>query len=200
MIFDHRPISEINDQDLMDLIGNQEENLWIDFKERHYEGYRTDGEKYKREICKDVTAMANAEGGYILIGVGEEDKIAQRFVDIPETERKVESIHNTCHQHIVPRIAKLDVKPHRLRLPDKAYNLIIIHIPFSENRPHGFNSRGTLNFVKRYGDTTKEFQIEEFIPDLLARHQLPSLNDLRGQLDRIESQTTNILKEIGGSK
>ena len=57
MIFDHRPISEIKDQDLMDLIGNQEENLWIDFKEGHYEGYRTDGEKYKREICKDVTAI-----------------------------------------------------------------------------------------------------------------------------------------------
>ena len=56
MIFDNRPISEIKDQDLMDLIGNQEENLWVDFKERHYEGYRTDGEKYKREICKDVTA------------------------------------------------------------------------------------------------------------------------------------------------
>ena len=200
MIFDNKPLSEINDQDLINLIDNQEENLWIDFKEGHYEGYRTDGEKYKREICKDVTAMANAEGGYILIGVGEENKIAQRFVDISDTERKVESIHNTCHQHIVPRIAKLDVKPYKLRLPDKAYNLIIIHIPFSENRPHGFNSRGALNFVKRYGDTTKEFQIEEFIPDLLARHQLPSMDDIRGQLDRIESQTTNILNEIGGSK
>ena len=85
-------------------------------------------------------------------------------------------------------------------MSDEDINLIIIHIPFSENRPHGFNSRGTLNFVKRYGDTTKEFQIEEFIPDLLARHQLPSMNDIRGQLDRIESQTTNILKEIGGNK
>ena len=92
------------------------------------------------------------------------------------------------------------VSPDKLRMSDEDINLIIIHIPFSENRPHGFNSRGTLNFVKRYGDTTKEFQIEEFIPDLLARHQLPSMNDIRGQLDRIESQTTNILKEIGGNK
>ena len=49
MIFDNRQISDIKDQDLINLIGNQEENLWIDFKERHYEGYRTDGEKYKRE-------------------------------------------------------------------------------------------------------------------------------------------------------
>ena len=58
-------------------------------------------------------------------------------------------------------------------------------------------SLGTLNFVKRYGDTTREFQIEEFIPDLLARHHMPSIDDMREQLDRIESQTTTILQEIG---
>ena len=107
-----RPISEITDQDLINLINNQEENLWIDFKEMHYDGYKTDGEKYKREICKDVTAMANAEGGYILIGVDEENEIAKRFVDIPDAERKAESIYNTCHQHILPRIAKLEAKLH----------------------------------------------------------------------------------------
>ncbi len=71
MVFDNKPISEITDQDLKKLIGRQEENLWIDFKEEHYQGYKTHHEIYiyRREICKDVTAMANAEGGYILIGV-----------------------------------------------------------------------------------------------------------------------------------
>ena len=54
--------------------------------------------------------------------------------------------------------------------------------------------------ILREDISLKEFQIEEFIPDLLARHQLPSMDDIRGQLDRIESQTTNILKEIGGDK
>ena len=67
MIFDAKPISEINDQDLRDLIGNQEEDLWIDYKEQHYHGYKTNREIYKREICKDVTAMANDEYTYIKI-------------------------------------------------------------------------------------------------------------------------------------
>lgn len=87
-------------------------------------------------------------------------------------------------------------------------DLIIIHIPFSENRPHGFNLRGTLNFVKRYADITKAFDMEEFIPDLIARHHLSSIDDIRklleddirGQLDRIEHQTTDILKKIGENK
>ena len=70
MIFDNcrRRISEITDQELIDLIGNQEENLWIDSKQKHYYQDPNDLEKHKYEICKDVTAMANAEGGYILEG------------------------------------------------------------------------------------------------------------------------------------
>ena len=155
---------------------------------------------YRREICKDVTAMANAEGGYILIGVDEKNKIAKEFVDILDADGKADSIYKTCQQHIVTRIVKLKVKPYKLRLSAREVNLIIIHIPFSENRPHGFNSNGTLNFVKRYGDTTKEFQIEEFRHELLARHHLPFMDDIRGQLDRIESHTTIILKEIGENK
>ena len=69
----------LTDQELKNLIGNQEENLWIDFKQQDYHRDSTDPDKHQREICKDVTAMANAEGGYILIGVREENKIAQDF-------------------------------------------------------------------------------------------------------------------------
>lgn len=200
MIFEDKPISEITNKDLINLIGHQEENLWIEYKREDYQQYKNNREKYRREICKDVTAMANAEGGYIVIGVEEKDKIAQSFVDVPDADREVQSIYDTCHQYIVPRIAKLEVKPYSLIQQTQEYTLIIIHIPFSENRPHGFNSNGTLNFVKRYGDITKEFQIEEFIPELLARHHLPSIDDYQEQLDRIERQTTTILEEIGGNK
>ncbi len=200
MIFEHRPIPEIADQDLIILLGDQEENLWIDFKQMQYHRDNTNPEERRHEICKDVTAMANAEGGYIVIGMQEEDKIAQSFFNIPHAEREGESIYDICHQYIVPRIAKLEVIPRNLRWQDQEYNLIIIHIPFSEIRPHGFVSNGTLNFVKRYADVTKEFQMEEFIPELIARHHLSSMDDFREQLDRIESQITTILRETGGSK
>ncbi|MDE0636302.1 MAG: ATP-binding protein [Candidatus Poribacteria bacterium] len=203
MIFDNKPISEITDEDLTDLIGNQEENLWIEFKRKHYEGYNTKNEKYRREICKDVTAMANAEGGYILIGVdaNKNNNIAQKFFDISDANDKVKSIRDTCHDRIRPPIAKLEVKPRELELPDRKVNLIIVHVPFSENRPHGFNSNGTLNFVKRYEDTIREFDTEEFrlelFADILKQRDLLSTHD-NTRLDRIESQTIDILKAIGG--
>ena len=79
MIFDNRPISEITSQELIDLIGNIEEDLWIEYKKMEYKKDTNDLEKHKREICKDVTAMANAEGGYIIMGVDEVNKLAQGF-------------------------------------------------------------------------------------------------------------------------
>ena len=207
MVFDNKPISEITDQELINLIGNQEENLWIEFKREHYKGFNTKSENYRREICKDVTAMANAEGGYILIGVyadEDDNNIAQEFFDISDAKDKVKSIRDTCHDRIRPPIAKLEVKRHELRSQGKEFNLIIIHIPFSENRPHGFISQGTLNFVKRYEDTIREFDTEEFrlelFADILKQRDLLSTHD-NTRLDRIESQTSqtiDILKAIGG--
>lgn len=180
MIFDNRPISEITDEDLINLIDNQEEEtLSIEFKREHYEGYSKNTENHKREICKDITAMANAVGGYILIGIEAKDEIAQRFCDIPEADKKADSIYDTCRNIITPSIIGLEVKPYELSFQNEIVNLIIIYIPFSENRPHGFNSRGTLNFVKRYGETTIEYPMEEFINVFFARYNLPSMDDIR---------------------
>ena len=199
MAFNNKLISEIVDQDLMDLIGKQKSDLRIDFKQQHYDGYNTNEDQYRREICKDISAMANAEGGYILIGVNEDNnKIAQNFINIPDTKEKANSISDICYQHIDPRILFLDVEPYTLRFEDIYYNLIIIRIPFSVKRPHGFRSNGTLNFVKRHGYTTKEYRREEFIDDiyndLIAQHNL-------SPGDNIGSQQELYFKGIiGGSK
>ena len=66
--------------------------------------------------AKDVTAMANAEGGYIVIGVHEEDKIAHSFFNVPDAEREAKSIYDTCHQYIAPRIAKLEIETIQLKM------------------------------------------------------------------------------------
>lgn len=62
MMFEGRHISELTDQNFINLIGNQTENLWIEFKRQSYQQHKNNRDEYRREICKDVTAMANAEG------------------------------------------------------------------------------------------------------------------------------------------
>ena len=134
MIFDHRPISEITEQELKNLIDNQEENLWIDFKQQDYHKDSTDPDKHQREICKDVTAIANAEGGYILIGIREENKVAQDFFTVDNAASVAQSINAICLQYIDPRIPNLEVEPYSLKWKNKNIELVIIHIPPSGMR------------------------------------------------------------------
>ncbi len=184
-MFENRPISHITDQELKDLIGKQEENLWIDFKQQDYPEDPNDADKRKREICKDVTAMANAEGGYIIIGISEKNKIAQGFCPVPDAVNIAKSIKGICLQNIDPRIPNFEVEPCSLKWNNKDIDLVIIHIPQSGMRPHSFKWKNSTNFVKRYGDDTREFPISELIQDLLMRYQPPITTQMEAKLDTI---------------
>lgn len=185
MIFDNRPISEITDEDLINLINNQEENLWIDFKKMDYHEDPNDSDKHKREICKDVTAMANAEGGYILIGVSEVNKVAQGFFTVPDADKVAQIINDTCLQNIDPRIPNLEVVVRSLQWKDKDITLVIIRIPPSEMRPHSFTWRGSTNFVKRYRDATREYPMSELGEAFSIRHYPPIIGSIDRKLDTL---------------
>ena len=185
MIFDNRRISEIDPQEIINLIGIQEENLWIDFKQQDYHRDPNDLEKHKREICKDVTAMANAEGGYILIGVREESKVAQDFFPVDDAVNVAQSINGICLQNINPRVPNLEVEPYLLQWENRNIDLVVIHVPPSEMRPHSFIWKNSTNFVKRYNDVTREFPISELIQDLLVRYQPPIIGQINNQLTAI---------------
>ncbi len=185
MIFDNRNISQITPQDLIGLIGNQEENLWIDFKQQDYHKDPSDKEKHQREICKDVTAMANAEGGYIIIGVSENNKFAQGFFPINDAAKLAQSIKGICLQHIDPRISDLEIEPYSLSWQNKVMELVIIRIPPSGMRPHSFKSRGSTNFVKRYGDDTREYPMSELGEAFSLRHYPPILGSIDRKLDAV---------------
>ena len=191
MIFDNKPISEITNQELKDLIGNQEENLWIDFKQQDYHRDPEDPDKRRREICKDVTAMANADGGYILIGVDEKNKIAQDFFTVPDAAKVAQSIKSICLQYIDAPILNLEVEryPYPLQWKNTSIELVIIHIPPSERKPHGFRSKGTINFVKRDGDATREYAISELIQDLLVSYHPPIMSQIDSKLAAILNNT-----------
>ena len=191
MIFDncHRRISEITDQELIHLIGNQEENLWIDFKQKHYHQDPNDLEKHKYEICKDVTAMANGEGGYILIGVQEKDGIAEGFFSVQDPDKIERSINYVCLQFIDPRIPNLEVKKRTLEWKGQDITLVIIHIPPSTMRPHGIRWKGSINFVKRYADHTREYPMSELGVAFSVRHYPPTIGQINDKLDTILRNT-----------
>ena len=191
MIFDNcrRRISEITDQELINLIGNQAEDQWIDFKQQDYHRDPTDQEGYKREICKDVTAMANAEGGYILIGVQEKNGIAKGFFSVQDPDKIERRISYVCLRYIDPRIPNLEIKRRSFEWNGRNITLVIIHIPPSDLRPHSFVWQDLTHFVKRYDDHTREYPMSELEVAFSARHYPPILGQIHAQLDAILRNT-----------
>ena len=189
-----RPISDITDQELKDLIGNQEENQWIDFKQKDYHQDPDDPERHIREICKDVTAMANAEDGYIFIGVDEKNGLAQGFFNVDNPKRVVQSIRGICLRRIDPPIRNLQVAERPIEWDGKGITLVIVHIPPSDFRPHGFKPNGSTNFVKRYGTDTSEYPMTDLAVDFSAHHVPPVIHEINEKLDAISRN----IQQIGG--
>lgn len=191
-----RLISDITDEELKDFIGNQEENQWIEFKLKDYHRDPNDQEMHKREICKDITAMANAEGGYIIIGVQETNGLAQGFFSVDDFDRIVKRINSVCLQFIDPRIQNLEVKPRSFEWNGTEITLVIVHIPPSDLRPHGIVWNNATEFVKRYGDHIREYPISELSGAFSVRHYPPFI----GQIDdKLNTLLRNTQREIRSS-
>ena len=188
----YRLISDIPDQELKDLIGKQRENQHIDFKQKYDHRNPKVQEKHKREISKDVTAMANTEGGYILIGVDEKAGLAQDFVNVANPAKIAQSIRLTCLHRIDPPIQNLQVAERSIECGGEDISLIIIHIPPSHSRPHGFKSQGSINFVKRYGTDTREYPMTDLGVDFSARQLPPIIHEINEKLDTINKSILQI--------
>ena len=188
----YRLIAEIPDQELKDLIGKQRENQSIDFKQKYDHRDPNDPEKHKREISKDVTAMANTEGGYILIGVQERNRVARGFITVPDSQKVAKSINGVCLRCIDPPILDLEVEERSFEWNDKDITLVIIHIPPSDFRPHGFRLQGSINFVKRYDTDTREYPMTDLGVDFSARHLPPVIHEINEKLDTINRSILQI--------
>ena len=129
--------------------------------------------------------MANAEGGYIFIGVQEKNKIAQGFFTVDNPDKIVESINSVCLESIEPRIQNLEVQTRSLKWNGRNITLVIIHIPPSDLRPHSFVWKNFTHFVKRYGNHIREYPISELEVAFSARHYPPILGQIHAQLDTI---------------
>ncbi len=128
MWFDNRRVAEIKFQEITDLLNTAQEDQWLEFKEYAYQlnipqqqvlPKALDKEKF--EMLKDISAMANAEGGYIILGITEKQGVAIRFLNICDSEKASERIKDICSQRIDPRIQNLEIEPYRVSWEDTTY-------------------------------------------------------------------------------
>ncbi|GAA1613932.1 hypothetical protein GCM10009733_007580 [Nonomuraea maheshkhaliensis] len=84
------------------------ENAWLDFKSSPY---ALKSDKAKFELCKDVAAFANAQGGLLVLGVKaskRSDKAMEVATDLhpfPQERADVDGYIDTLNDYLRPRVA-----------------------------------------------------------------------------------------------
>ena len=107
-----KPVNQLNESDIQALVDNGEkESSILEFKQEI-----SGSDHEKKEIAKDVSAIANAGGGYLIVGIKEQDGQAKAVIGTSKrigrqpTEAWVESV---LISNIRPRIA---IKPKVIEL------------------------------------------------------------------------------------
>ncbi|MFO7745499.1 MAG: ATP-binding protein [Psychroflexus sp.] len=139
-----------------------EERLRIEYKK---EMYVLDNKKDKIEMLKDISAMANASGGYLIIGIKEKDKepgVPEKWEEIPHANKHIDSIKQCCLANIEPHI-ELNIRPIIMETNKK---IILIHIPRSSKKPHmvtlrHLKSKHVNKFWIRHHDRNIEMTVDE---------------------------------------
>ncbi len=143
-------LASINEARLLELCESEcSESQTLEFK-RELPG-KLDQEKH--ELCKDVVALANAEGGDLVYGIEEKDGVAGSIVGIitESADVAIRRINQVLDAGIEPRI-------HGLRIQQIAVSegyVLILRVPASYDGPHcirtNSNNKQQRRFVMRNG-------------------------------------------------
>jgi hypothetical protein len=151
MIFDGKPTREITADEVRQLVTDHiAEDVNLDYKEKAYDPRDPNS---GAELLKDVSAFANADGGYLVIGVRDDGAgCAAEFVNVPNAESARQSMISRCLEKIEPRLNGLDV-----RCFDVDGNFVlIVHVPESDRKPHCAKPDAEHQyFWRRYVDGNK---------------------------------------------
>lgn len=151
-------IEGIIEQDLKGLIeAGRPESLAIEYKSKPYD--KRDP-KNKIEPLKDMSAFANADGGYLIIGIKEQGGVAKAICPISNTD--IEELKNRLESMllngIVPTI--LGIRMHPVSLTGGG-SVLVIRIPKSWNAPHRIEADNKKQFWIRDSKGAHEASVEE---------------------------------------
>jgi len=171
MTYFGKAFNELVQADLETLVQEEvREKQTLEFKRDSY-GRNDEG---TREMLRDISAMANAYGGEILVGVEAiGDGVASDIVGVPDGEKEAQRITSSCLSNIEERIGGLAVWPVAV---SNAKHAIIIRIPQSLRAPHMVTFKGLNQFWVRHD-----------------RQKSPmSVHEIREKCMRVEMLTTRV--------
>ncbi|MCK9386847.1 MAG: ATP-binding protein [Sulfuritalea sp.] len=116
-------------------------------------------DKDKAEFLKDVTALANSDGGDLVFGVAEKEGVANRIV--PITSESADAAKRRLGQLLdsgtEPRIHGIQI--HSVSVENGC--VLIVRVPASFDGPHRYLFNGHSKFVMRNGTHITELSYEQ---------------------------------------
>lgn len=193
MVFGDRSIHDLTFEDLQALVDNRvPEGPHIDYKQNAYSGRDED----KREMLRDIVALANAKGGYLILGIIEDSSSrAVGFAPIVDAHQIAQSIRQTYLDGIQERIPGIDI---RVIEAEENQGIIVIFVPASEQLPHMVAREHRTDFYRRYGTDKRSMTIGEirdgFLYNPIYRRmvelELIAQNQIKTGIERVEETPT----------
>lgn len=178
----------ISEADLKDIveIRRVREHVSLDYKRDPY----PHGHNGAVDMLVDITAMANSRGGYIVIGVEEDDNepdgTPKRLVGIENADIEANWIQSVCLSAIDERISDLRVREIPLA---NELQCIIIQIPNSLRKPHMVVHEKHRSFNMRHGRNNSRIGMQEVRSLILSMnsYQAPLKEFINSRVDEILS-------------
>jgi hypothetical protein len=130
------------------------EDIDLDYKSE--DTYTTTGPGGLDELAKDVTALANARGGLIVIGIAEDSQgCAHSLSEVTVSDKKIGQMYSGLRARVVPYLP--DVWISNLESANgSGMGYVLIAVPASAITPHAVRvtSRPQYSFARRVGRTT----------------------------------------------
>jgi hypothetical protein len=169
------PLDEITVEVLNGLIGTESEGKRLEFKST----VPGKGEDEKAEFLKDVSALANSDGGDIIYGMAEVKGIASAVlpVDTSSLDAEMLRLNQILDGGIRPRIPGVEMRPVTIE-PTKG--VLLVRIPLSHLGPHQVTAGQSYKFHGRNAAGTYPIEVDELRDIILRQASLPEqMRDFR---------------------
>jgi hypothetical protein len=171
MALEHLTVEEITQEHLNDLLDSGvPESRNLDYKRDLYGRKDED----KKELLADISALANTDGGHIIIGISETAGLPEALVgigDAVDTDDEKQFLENVALSGLRPVVQGLRV--HAVPL-DVGSHIIVVRVPRSLNAPHRVTYKGSNRFYARASSRKYEPEVDELRAMFLA---LPELSE-----------------------
>jgi hypothetical protein len=140
----------------------------LDFKSVLYDR----GDAGKNDLAADIAAMANSQGGIILLGIGEENGVAASLKPVSISDEEERRMHSIVSDSVFPRV-EFEVRPIRSAASvDQGFYAIVV--PRSSLAPHGQRMKGSWRYYVRNGAANRllsESEIADAYRRRFAAHE-----------------------------